>query len=72
MNQRDCEGIAKIIRQRKEVLRKCDDLKSIDMRLELTRVSELLADYFESEHKQLILPMCLFNREQFLKDCGVK
>ncbi len=71
MNQKDYKAIGEII--------KCDlpDKEDVDKEIKAFFVDKL-ADYFEKEDNLRALPNGIqssdlkFNREQFLKDCGVK
>ncbi len=66
MNQKDYKAIAEIITAYlcKYSCKKDEKIKKLR-----NGILEELADYFEKEDKKWDNP--IFNKEQFLKDCGV-
>ena len=74
MDKKDYKAIAEIIKVRKEHFAVCDkkDFNGDSYIMACNEISKDLADYFENrELPAMSGKIDLFNKEQFLKDCGV-
>jgi len=74
MEERNYKTIAEIIRIRKEKFAVCDkkDFNGNSYIMACDEIAKDLADYFENrELPAMSGKIDLFNKEQFLKDCGV-